>query len=325
MRHEVLWRCLQSFLNGCGRLFPFRLSHRPQRFCLFFVVFMVVVAHSADQSRAVVIGVDGLSPEGVRRAHTPVLDSLMEAGVWTLSGRGVMPTSSSPNWASMIMGAGPEQHGITSNDWETNKVEVAPTATGAGGVFPTIFDVVIEGSGGRAVTACIYDWGGFGRLLGGTKPTVFEHVTGGDATARRVAEVIRERKPDLLFVHLDEVDHAGHEYGHGTGEYFRSVEHVDGLIGQILAALTESGIMDSTFVLVTSDHGGVGKGHGGATTAELEIPWILSGPGIRRGWELDRPFNTYDTAATVVMLLGYAPHPAWIGRPVLEALTERRH
>ena len=35
----------------------------------------------------------------------------------SIHARGVIPTVSSPNWASMIMGAGPEQHGITSNDW----------------------------------------------------------------------------------------------------------------------------------------------------------------------------------------------------------------
>lgn len=283
----------------------------------------VLVVHGGGGNRVIVVGVDGLSPDGVQRAETPVMDRMMAAGVWTLRGRGVMPTSSSPNWASMIMGAGPEQHGITSNDWETNKVEVTPTVIGPGGVFPTIFDVVIGGSGGSAVTACIYDWGGFGRLLGATVPTVFEHVSGSGATARRAVEVIRERKPDLLFVHFDEVDHAGHEYGHGTGEYFRSVEHVDGLVGQLLGAVEDAGLGGSTYVLVTSDHGGVGKGHGGATTAELEIPWILVGPGVRRGWELEGALNTYDTAATVVKLLGYSPDPAWIGRPVVEALTER--
>ncbi|HEX4217230.1 MAG TPA: alkaline phosphatase family protein, partial [Acidimicrobiales bacterium] len=66
----------------------------------------------------VVIGVDGLSTEGVRRAKTPVLHRMMAEGAWTLHARGVMPTSSSPNWASMIMGAGPEQHGVLSNDWQ---------------------------------------------------------------------------------------------------------------------------------------------------------------------------------------------------------------
>ncbi len=63
-----------------------------------------------------VIGIDGLSPDGILNARTPVLDSLMAHGSATMRARAVLPTSSSSNWASMIMGAGPEQHGITSNN-----------------------------------------------------------------------------------------------------------------------------------------------------------------------------------------------------------------
>ena len=62
---------------------------------------------SAQVKHMVVIGVDGLSPDGVLKAKSPVMRRLMKEGAWSLRARGVMPTSSSPNWASMIMGAGP--------------------------------------------------------------------------------------------------------------------------------------------------------------------------------------------------------------------------
>src|SRR5882757_2791704 len=103
----------------------------------------------------VVIGVDGMSPDGVRKAPTPVMDSLMHHGCFTLHARGVLPTSSSPNWASMISGAGPEQHGVTSNDWETNKFEIAPVAVGSGGIFPTIFGLLREQKP-KAYIACVH-------------------------------------------------------------------------------------------------------------------------------------------------------------------------
>src|SRR2546425_11801985 len=69
----------------------------------------------------VIIGVDGMSPTGVEVAKTPHMHQLMREGAYTLHARGVMPTVSSRNWASMIMGAGPEQHGVTSNDWERSE------------------------------------------------------------------------------------------------------------------------------------------------------------------------------------------------------------
>jgi arylsulfatase A-like enzyme len=75
-------------------------------------------------------------------------------------------------------------------------------------------------------------------------------------------------------------------------------------------------------IVVTSDHGGIKKGHGGATMDELEIPWIAAGPGVRAGHTLERPVNVYDTAATMADVLGVTPPVAWIGRSVREAFTE---
>ena len=46
---------------------------------------------------AVVVGVDGLSPDGVSQADAPNLKRLRKQGAWTFHARGVMPTSSSPN------------------------------------------------------------------------------------------------------------------------------------------------------------------------------------------------------------------------------------
>ncbi len=77
---------------------------------------------------------------------------------------------------------------------------------------------------------------------------------------------------------------------------------------------------DETVILVTSDHGGVGKGHGGETLAELEIPWIAYGKGVKPGVELDLPINTFDTPATAAWLLGAEIPYAWLGRPVKSAV-----
>jgi hypothetical protein len=267
---------------------------------------------------AVIIGVDGLSPDGVRKADAPNLKQMMAAGAYTLHARGVMPTSSSPNWASMIMGAGPEQHGVTSNDWQTNKFEIAPVAVGPGGMFPTIFGV-LRAQRPRAEIACFHDWKDFGRLMERDALNVIEHTEGPVKTVERARAYLSRHRPHFLFVHLDHVDHAGHQHGHGTREYYAAVAEADQLIGELLGALRENGMLARTVVLVTSDHGGVAKGHGGATMAELEIPWILSGPGVATGRELRTPVNTYDTAPTVAFILGLKPPASWIGKPVVEA------
>jgi predicted AlkP superfamily pyrophosphatase or phosphodiesterase len=268
----------------------------------------------------VIVGVDGLSPDGIRTAETPVLDRLMKEGASTLHARGVMPTSSSPNWASMIMGAGPEQHGVTSNDWQPDKFDIAPVAVGRGGIFPTVFGILRE-QRPHARIACFHDWDGFGRLIERDTLDRLEDATGPEDAVERAVRYFEQSHPQLTFIHLDHVDHAGHKHGHGTPEYYRAVEEADRLIGLVIEALKRASMWDRTALLVTADHGGKGTKHGGATMQEIEIPWILRGPGVAAGKELTAPVNTYDTAATVAYLLGLKPPDCWIARPVRAAFV----
>jgi hypothetical protein len=86
--------------------------------------------------RVIIVGVDGLSVDGVSTAHVPRLRELMARSAWTLEARGVLPTLSSPNWASAINGASPAQHGITSNGWLRHMVEFQPVCRGETASFP---------------------------------------------------------------------------------------------------------------------------------------------------------------------------------------------
>lgn len=271
----------------------------------------------------VVVGVDGLSPDGVQKAETPNLDRLCKQGAWTFHARSVMPTSSSPNWASMIMGAGPEQHGVTSNDWQPDKFEISPTVKGPGGFFPTIFSVLREQKP-KSVLGVFHDWDGYGRLVEKKLVDIVEDLDGPTNTIRRAVEFLKDRKPTYTFIHLDPVDHAGHESGHGTPEYYASVEVADQLIGEVVSAIEQAGMKPSTLLLITADHGGKAKGHGGATMMEIEIPWILAGPGVRAGHEIKSPVNTYDTAATIAQVFQLKAPDAWIARPVKEAFVAGR-
>ncbi len=272
----------------------------------------------AQAKHVVVIGLDGTSPGALAHARTPAINALKARGASTMHARGVMPTVSSPNWASMIMGAGPEQHGVTSNKWELDQAPFPPIAKGSGGMFPTMFGVLREQQP-KAVIGVFHDWDGFARLLEKTAPDVMQHPDGADLTVQRAVAFIKERKPTLTFLHLDHVDHAGHTSGHGSKEYYEAASKADVLIGKVVEALEQAGMLNSTVIIVTADHGGVGKGHGGESLAELEIPWIIAGPAVIAGVELKSPVNTYDTASTVLYVLGVKQPAVWIAKPVMEA------
>lgn len=292
---------------------------------LSVAVLLAAASAFAGEARAehlVILGIDGLGAYGLRgTAKTPRIDSLREAGASTYHARGVLPTDSSPNWASMIMGAGPELHGITSNSWKRDNFDIPAAATGPEGIFPTIFGV-LRAQRPASRMAFFTEWNDFPRLIEGKAVDEVYIGKSAEDTAERAAAVILESKPNLVFVQLDHVDHAGHEFGHESPQYFTAIEEADALVGKIVDALREAGISDRTIILITADHGGTGKGHGKPVLRQLEIPWIISGPGVARGKRIESQVLTYDTAATAAYVLGLDPPAAWRGRPVTEAFTK---
>ena len=286
------------------------------------MLLLLALSLHAQPGHVLVIGVDGLSPDGIRNARTPVLDSLMRVGSYSLNAKAVYPSSSSPNWASMITGTSPAHHEIWSNKWQRTDIADKSYCGGAKGqLFPTIFRIVHEQLP-KASIACFYDWDDFGRLLEDDVCTVKEDRQGEDDTARRAAEYIRANAPTFSFVHFDHVDHAGHEIGHGTPAYYASVSKADSLIGQVLNALRATGKINDAVVLITADHGGVEKGHGGTSAAEMTIPWIIAGKGIKPNHVLKTPIDTFDTAVTLARLFRVQPPICWTGKAILEAMVE---
>src|SRR5262245_56244603 len=124
---------------------------------LSIVLVLAAVAKAQPYVQIVVVGFDGLGGEALRKIETTHFDALMKSGAYTLHARGVIPTVSSPNWASMIMGVGPAQHGVTSNDWQPDKYEIAPVATGSAAIFPTVFGLLNE-QRPDAVMGVVHEW-----------------------------------------------------------------------------------------------------------------------------------------------------------------------
>lgn len=114
----------------------------PRPALLPLLILVAAAGAFAQAGHVVVIGIDGFGAQAIRDNPVPAIRALMASGSWTLRARGVMPTVSSPNWASMIMGAGPEQHGVLSNEWQPDRFEFSPVCRGMAATFPTIFGLL---------------------------------------------------------------------------------------------------------------------------------------------------------------------------------------
>ena len=288
-------------------------------FYLFLLCLCSEVLAQPDSFQVILIGVDGMSPDGIQHAETPVMDRLKAEGAHSFHARAVFPTSSGPNWGSMLLGAGPEQHGIFNNQWRVDTFEVAGTQRDSLGFFPSIFDL-IRAKKPDAELAVFHDWGPIKAFFNNHALDYIEDTKGTDGTIDATLAYLESHTPDFTFIHLDEVDAVGHKDGHGTPAYYQSVSRMDSAIGRLVSFLEENGRYEQTYILVSSDHGGLNKSHGGATMAEIEIPWIAKGPRIKKGVTLSQPIDTYDTPVTIGYLFGVEFPKVWTGRIVDEAI-----
>lgn len=264
----------------------------------------------------ILIGSDGFGAHAFAKAKVPVLRKMMAEGAWSLEARCVSPSVSAPNWASMVMGAGPELHGYTT--WGSKMPDLPARSLDKYSMFPTIYSLLHDAKPASEI-GVIYEWDGIGYLFPKEAVNKDLNCDGDVAVTNAATGYIKNKQPNFLFVHLHDTDSVGHEVGYDTPEYYEAVERTDTHIGEILQSIKDAGIEESTVVLFTADHGGINKSHGSISMVEMQIPWVIKGPGIKANHQITNSIMTFDTAATFARLLGLTPPQVWIGRPVLDA------
>lgn len=285
------------------------------------IISMNINAQIKKVKHIVLIGCDGLGAYAIPDAEMPHLKALMKEGASSLAARSVLPSSSAVNWASMIMGAGPTFHGYT--EWGSETPEIPSVVTTEYGLFPSIFSVIREQKP-ASKTAAIYSWGGIGYLI--EKETIDYVIPTGDnddAAVDAAVRTIKEYKPLFTFLHMDEPDGVGHNIGHRTPEYYAELKNVDDRIGRVVQAVKDAGIENETIIIVSADHGGTKKGHGGKTLDEVQIPWVIAGPSVIKGLDIKSSIITYDTGATIAWILGLKTPQVWRGQAITEVFGKR--
>ena len=238
----------------------------------------------------------------------------MREGSYSLTAHTVMPSSTLPSHTSMLSGEPPDQHGVLWNNVATAKADVVDVST--------VFSVA-RAHGYK--TAAFFSKAKFGPLQ---RPGTLDYSQapggwfGRWSSGRTVADVrayLLSERPNLVFVHLGDPDRAGHSDGWMSEPYGFAVRHADAGVAELMEAADEAYGKDNYSLLVTADHGGHGFGHGTSDPQDVNIPWIAWGRGVNAGALTGVRIDTFDTAPTVLWLLGLTEPEAWDGSPVMKA------
>lgn len=242
--------------------------------------------------RLVLISIDGLTPAAYREPDArglsvPNLRDLAASGASASGVPGVLPTDTYPSHTTLLTGLPPRLHGVLGNrifdpegrsadawNWYASDFRAPTLATAAYRKGLLVGSVFWPATVGLEIDALVPEFWRSGskhpadlellRTL--SSEGLFEEVEGAlghplvypltDAERTELTlHVLTTRKPNLLLLHLIDLDLATHVHGVGSPEANAALERIDGEIGRIRATLAELGLAEKTLLAIVSDHG----------------------------------------------------------------------
>jgi hypothetical protein len=238
----------------------------------------------------------------------PYLNTLRERGLDSPC-VGYYPSYSQSAWTTLVSGAGPEMS-------DAHLVNVPYEEL----TFLTVDDLFTEAKRANLTTAIAgFHW--WERMIPEQVVDRQFFVASTDVEADQLVvqsalELMGNLPPNLLLIHLSQVDEAARTYGPGSDQYRAAVQRADSHLEQIAQAMS----LTRNVLLVTSDHGYLAHGgHGGAEREVITTPLVMVGARVTPG-TLDRVTQS-DPAPTVAALLGLAIPSAARGEILFDALV----
>lgn len=265
--------------------------------------------------KVLLIGIDGIRVDVMREVPTPNMDALAAAGAFSEEAQNVRPTVSGPCWSSILIGVGPEKHGVVNNDFSTNQYADYPD-------FLTRIEMVKPELG----TFAAIDWlplgadAAGGPLIGDAvdRKVVLDGYEFGWLEADSISVVatvneLRTGNSDALFVYMGAPDEISHNIG-GIGlEYRDAIAAADRHVGRLVEAVKNRPTFpqEDWLILVVTDHGRTETGgHGGDSPEETTVFYLASGPSAQIGTP-EGPITVMDFPVTALTHLGIQIDPAW--------------
>lgn len=212
----------------------------------------------------ILISLDGFRWDYLELTDTPNLDRLIAAGVRAEGLIPVFPSKTFPSHYSIATGLHPGHHGIISNNMRDPRWPEPFGLSARDQVNnPRWWDgepiwVTAQKHGLRTA---VYFWPGSEAPIQGMQADVWfpyddsvtwEHRVD---TALSWLEQPAGERPDFVALYFEEPNSAGHRYGPEAAEALAAATAVDAAVGRLLEGFAAHGTLESTNIVVVSDHG----------------------------------------------------------------------
>ena len=254
--------------------------------------------------KVILISIDGMRPDGLKKCGNPYLDELIKESSYTFSARTVIPSVTLPCHVSLFHSVTPERHGTTTN---TYMPQVRPIS----GLFEQIASC-------RKISVMCYGWEPLRDVSrpGSLKSAEYINAYLKDNTdgllTEKAISYVKDFQPDFVFLYMVETDEkGGHDNGWMSDEYLKCISNAIDNVKKVIEAAG-----DEYSVIVTADHGGHDRTHGTEMPEDMTIPMIFHGSEFEKGKDLGQ-ISILDIAPTIADILNVPKAVEWEGKSLI--------
>jgi len=237
---------------------------------LLLLLCVPLFIHAQTTKKVLIIGIDGCRADALELANTPTIDNLIANGIYSPDALNDDITISGPGWSAILCGVWSDKHLSVDNSF------VGTDYTN----YPPLFKR-IEDFNSDLNTVSICNWDPINDYIVQNHADFKLNVSSDLEVSNEAINYLSSNDPDCMFLHFDDVDHAGHANGFSpnVSQYITAIEGVDDCISPIMQAISQRPNYNNEdwLILITTDHGGLGTSHGGNSIEEQNVFVIASG------------------------------------------------
>lgn len=219
----------------------------------------------------ILISFDGFRWDYLNRNITPNIEKLKNRGVCALSLKPSYPSITFPNHISIISGVYPQEHNIIGNffnDVKNNKEYKITDTFEVTNPYWYNCEAFWETAEKNGIKTASYFWPYSEVRIPFKRPSITKKYEHYFPYEKRVDSVLAwlnlplQQRPKFITLYFDATDTYGHKYGTESSKVDSVIQVLDNLIGRLLNGLSYSNLIDSTNIIIVSDHGMYNiKGH----------------------------------------------------------------
>ena len=251
-------------------------------------------------NKVMIIGIDGFRSDAMTQEITPSIYEFSQRNAYkNLSHLTEEYTYSGPNWSSILTGVHYNKHNVNDNSFDGSLFNIFPS-----------FINYIENNVNSINTSSIVNWLPINQKILHKDVDYYSNSQISDSLvfieALNLLLNNKPIKPDVLFLHFDELDAAGHNFGFSpnVAEYRKTLKNIDLYVDSLVSIIDKKRLLDENWMcILVSDHGGDGYSHGDYKNIKIrETVLIVEHPS--QNFKLQHESNMTDIAPTVLDFMG---------------------